>query len=142
MLLKAKELENIICRSNISFSKKSVAYKEYLDIIKRGAYNGIAEAQYQYGQQFEHMSWLYIQNPKYNPRKTFYWYSKACNKNHPAACNNLAYHYETGLGCKKNITKALKLYKKAAELGDYSGKKNYSIMLRDTSPGGKYHKTK
>lgn len=38
--------------------------------------------------------------------------------NNSAAINNLGYMYENGLGVRKNVSKALEFYKKAAEMGD------------------------
>jgi TPR repeat protein len=105
-------------------------YNEYFNLLKRAAYLGHADAQYDLGQQFETMNYLSIENPKYNPSKCIYWYTKAAEQNHAAACNNLATFYESGQGCEKDLEKALALYKKAAELGDPQGKENYKIMKR------------
>jgi TPR repeat protein len=105
-------------------------YNEYFNLLKRAAYAGHADAQYDLGQQYETMNYLSIENPKYNPTKCIYWYTKAAEQNHAAACNNLATFYESGQGCEKDLEKALALYKKAAELGDPQGKENYKIMKR------------
>jgi hypothetical protein len=105
-------------------------YNEYFTLLKRAAYSGHADAQYDLAQQYETMNYLSIENPKYNPTKCIYWYTKAAEQNHAAACNNLATFYESGNGCKKDLKKALALYRKAAELGDLQGKKNYKIMKR------------
>jgi TPR repeat protein len=41
---------------------------------------------------------------------------------------------------EENLNLALKFYKKSAELGSILGKKNYKLMLRDLSNGGRYFK--
>ena len=74
-------------------------------------------------------------NPFHNVFKMFYWYTKAANNNHAAACNNLADMYERGVACNQDIQKALSLYKKAAELGDFCGKKNYKLLLKQIRSG-------
>lgn len=112
----------------IKEEEKEIIYNEYFTLIKRAAYLGHADAQYDLGQQYETMNYLNIENPKYNPTKCIYWYTKACAQNHAAACNNLAAFYESGTGCEKDLQKALMLYKKSAELGDSLGKENYKIM--------------
>lgn len=86
------------------------------------------------------MSYLGLENPKYNPKKCIYWYSKACYNKHAEACNNFAALYETGQGCDLDLIKALQLYKIAADFGSENGKKNYKIMQKDLSKGGKYFK--
>ena len=132
ILSQAKELEAVICNahSNLDFKGRLEVYNQYLSIIQKRAYRGIPVAQYEYAQQFEDSTWLYLENPKRNVKKAFFWYSKACKNNFPAACNNLAHYYELGIGCKKNLSVALKLYRKASELGDNNGKSNYKIMMK------------
>jgi len=123
----------------LTTTKKKELYKKYLLLIRKSAYYGNVEAQYDLAQQYDNISFLGAPNPKYNPKKCIYWYSKACKKKHAEACNNLAALYEIGEGCKRNLELALKLYKDSAELGSPNGKKNYKIMLRDMSKGGKYY---
>ncbi|MCS3799360.1 tetratricopeptide repeat protein [Niastella sp. OAS944] len=103
-------------------------YNEYFKLLKRAAYLGHADAQYDLGQQYETMNYLSLENPNYNPAKCIYWYTKASAQDHAAACNNLASFYESGEGCEKDVEKALALYKKSADLGDPLGEKNYKIM--------------
>jgi TPR repeat protein len=79
-------------------------------------------------------------NPNYAPKKSVYWYTKACINNHAEAFNNLAFHYEIGKGCQQDLNKALELYKKSAELGYSIGKHNYKKMLRDLIEGRLYNK--
>jgi TPR repeat protein len=126
--------------SDLSEKERKELYYEYFSLIKRSSYLGHTQAQYEYAQQFENMSFLGVNNPMYNPKKCIFWYSKACNKGHSEACNNLAHIYELGDGCEKNFDLALRLYEKSAELGSPIGKKNYKLMLRDLAKGGKYAK--
>lgn len=117
------------------FDRKEL-YSQYFSLIKRSAYLGNLDAMYELGQQYENTSYLNNNNPK----KSFYWYSKACAGGHSEACNNLAFLYETGRGCAIDLDKALSLYQKSSQLGSISGKKNYKVMLKDMSRGGKYSK--
>lgn len=114
----------------INEDDRIVMYEQYINYLKKSAYLGNVQAQYDLGQQFETMNYLNINSSMYNPKKCIYWYTKACLQNHPQACNNLALFYEKGEGCKKNLHKALSLYKKSAELGYSIGKKNYKIMRK------------
>ncbi len=125
--------------SLLSVCKKRNLYKKYLSLLRESAYSGHLEAQYDLGQQYENISFLGMPNPKYNPKKCIYWYTKASKGGHAEAYNNLAHLYETGQGCQRNLQRALKLYKNSAELGSLHGKKNYKIMLKDMSKGGKYY---
>jgi TPR repeat protein len=104
-------------------------YHKYLKLIRKAAYVGNSEAQFDLAQTFENMTYLDLQNPKFNPKKCVYWYTKACNQNHSNACNNLAHLFEKGQGCVLNLTKALELYKKSADLGNKIGRQNYKILL-------------
>ena len=106
------------------------AYKLYFLALRNSAYLRHPEAQYEFGQQFEDIGFMGMNNPNYNPKKAVYWYTKASLQNHAAACNNLAHHYELGIGCQKNLNKAFALYKKSAELGYQLGKNNLRIMKR------------
>ncbi|WP_293312119.1 tetratricopeptide repeat protein [Pedobacter sp. UBA5917] len=117
------------------FDRKEL-YSRYFSLIKRSAYLGNPDAMYELGQQYENTSYLNNNNPK----KSFYWYSKACAGGHFEACNNLAFLYETGRGCAIDLDNALSLYRKSSQLGSISGKKNYKVMLKDMSNGGKYSK--
>jgi TPR repeat protein len=127
---KAIQIHAKMYNQSISGSKKISYYTEYLALLRSAAYKGHREAQYDLGQQYEDMNYLNLNNPKYNPKKCIYWYTKSCMQNYAAACNNLAYLYETGAGCRKNLKLALQLYKKAADLGYEIAKDNYRIMLK------------
>ena len=116
-------------------NKKNEIYKEYLHSLRKLAYKGHPESQYDLAQHYEDMGVMGWPNPFENISKKFYWYTKAANNNHAAACNNLADMYERGEGCTQNIRKALELYKKSASLGDSLGKKNYKHMLKQIKNG-------
>ena len=118
-----------------SEDEKKIRYAQYLNTLRKLAYNGNSEAQYDLAGHYEDMGFWGLQNPYHNIRKKFYWYTKAANNNHAAANNNLADMYERGEGCVQNIKKALGLYKRATELGDIYGKKNYKLLLKQIKTG-------
>ena len=120
-------------------SEKRKLYNEYLALIRKSAYLGYKEALFDLGQQYEKISFLGVDNPMYSPKKCVYWYSKACDKGHAEACNNLAALYEEGIGCEMNLQKAVELYKLSADLGSINGRGNYRIMLKNISKGGIYY---
>lgn len=122
--------------NDLSDSDRKELYFQYYHLIKKSAYLGHLDAMYELGQQYENTSFLNVNNPK----KCFYWYSKACAGSHPEAYNNLAFLYETGAGCEINFHTALSLYERASKLESISGKKNYKLMLKNMSKGGKYNK--
>lgn len=115
--------------SDLNHEEKLKLYYEYFSLIRRSSYLGFIEAQYDYAQQYENISFLGVNNPLYDPKKCIYWYSKACDRGHSEACNNLAHIYHLGDKCEKNLELALKLYRKSAELGSDNGKRNYKMML-------------
>lgn len=122
-----KKMYEISSNNTTNTDRKDI-YKRYLNLIRKAAYLGNTEAQFDLGQQYESMNFLGVVNPIYNPKKCIYWYTKACKRNNPMACNNLASYFENGVGCKKDLKKAYSLYKKAAELGYSIGIKNFRIM--------------
>lgn len=113
-------------------------YEQYFKLIKKAAYLGHTESLYDMGQQHEDVGYLGAPNPMYNPKKCVYWYTKACQKGHAEACNNLSNFYALGEGCKQDFDMALELLKRSAELGSVLGKKNYKRKLRDLAKTGKY----
>jgi TPR repeat protein len=116
--------------SKFSEKEKKTKYMQYLSTLRKLAYQGNTDAQYDLAQHYDDISFWGIPNPYYNVSKKYYWYSKAASNNHAAANNNLADMYERGEGCSMDIKKALELYKRAAELGDVCGKKNYKLLLK------------
>jgi len=118
-----------------SEEEKNIKYAQYLNALRKLAYNGYLDAQYDLAQHYEDMGFWGLPNPYHNIHKKFYWYSKAAENNHAAACNNLADMYERGEGCTQDIKKALSLYKKSANLGDSCGRKNYKLLLKQIKSG-------
>lgn len=116
-------------------TKKKQQYGLYLVELRKLAYRGVSEAQYDLAQHYEDIGFWGVVNPYDNVKKRFYWYTKAVENNHAAACNDLASMYEVGAGCEKSIAKAKELYKKGADLGDDNAKGNYRILLRQIKNG-------
>jgi TPR repeat protein len=108
-------------------------YEKYIKLIRKAAHLGHWKAQWVLGLHYDKYDFdsLKIDNKRYNPKKCVYWYGKACDQKHSDACNNLAIKYENGEGCEQDIKKALELYKKAADLKNSLGKKNYKALLKD-----------
>lgn len=122
----AKKLIHLLYTVEYSKLQKTKKYKEYLSLLRKAAYSGHPEAQFELGQHYEDINFWSVNNPNHNPEKCKYWYAKACKGGHGPACNNLASIY----GVEKQHSKALKHFKKAADLGDVLGKKNYALMLK------------
>jgi TPR repeat protein len=114
-------------------------YSEYILKIRKLAYQANSNAQYDLAQHYENYNFLGNPNPNFNIKKRFYWYLKAANNNNDDACNNLADLFETGIGCEKDLKKALFYYEKSKILGNELGKRNYRQMLRDLKKGGIYN---
>ena len=123
------------------YDLKGIEYEEYeyydlyRSYLRKAAYQGHAEGQYDLALTYEDISFLGVGSPDYSPKKAFYWYTKACQNDIGDACNNLAMMYEKGLACEQDINKALLLYKKAASLGSDNGKNNLRIFLRQIKEG-------
>lgn len=134
--LKARSLHDKLYSQSkqLNFNEKTNLYNQYKSLIKKAAYLGNSDAQYDYAQLFESISYFDLNNPNYYPKKCIYWYTKACNQGHPAACNNLASFYENGEGIDKNLKKAFFLYKKSSDLGYSLGVENYNIMREQEWP--------
>ena len=93
---------------------------EALKYLEKKAKEGNPYAQFSYGSYYADFEFW-----PYDSRKAFYWFSKADEKNHHAALNNLALMYIFGNGVKKDVKKGRELMLKAAELGvEYS---QYSV---------------
>jgi len=119
--------------NGIQYTEKEL-YNIYLKHLRKAAYAAFPEAQYDLAQNYEDQNY-WLKNPNYSPSKCVYWYTKATEQDYPAAFNNLAGFYETGEGVKQDIQKALELYKRAGELGDPYGNKNYKILLKQIKEG-------
>ncbi len=119
----------------LNIDERQNSYDEYLKILRASAYKGYPEAQYNLAQHYDDIGYWGVPNPYYNPRKKFYWYSKAASQNHFDALNNLANMYEKGEFCQQNIRRALELYEQAAKSGITYIKNNYKLLLKQIEQG-------
>ncbi|WP_295712292.1 tetratricopeptide repeat protein [Mucilaginibacter sp.] len=126
--------------SSVTEEERRGKYDQYLKFIRIAAYQGHVEALFDMGQQYEDIGFLGMPNPMYNAKKCVYWYTKAVEKGHAEACNNLSNFYALGDGCKQDFDMALGLLKRSAELGSVLGKKNYKMKLKDLAKTGRYLK--
>ncbi len=133
----AKEINRKIQEypSSLSSEEKHKLYWLAFDHIKKSAYSGNPESQYDYAQQFDSISFLGNRNPLFNPKKCIYWYTKAANGGYVEAYNNLADFYERGEGIRQDLKMSYELYKKGAELGSASAKSNLRIFEKDIKKG-------
>lgn len=122
----AEKLIHLLYTVKYNQKQKIEKYEEYLMLLRRAAYSGHPKAQFELGQHYEDMNFWGFNNPEYDIKKCKYWYVKACKGGYGLACNNLASIYES----EKQYSKALKHYKKAADLGDVLGKQNYALMVK------------
>jgi TPR repeat protein len=136
----AKAIHEMMYTNSHSLDEQKKLHAQYFALIKKAAYQGNTESQYDMGNQYEDIGYLGIPNPLYNPKKAIFWHTKASKNGHAEAFNNLAHFYELGTGCTQNLDIALEFYKQSANLGSPNGKKNYKTMLRDMARGGKYNK--
>ncbi len=81
--------------------------------LRQKAIDGDYEAAYSLAQFYSDDE----DNAKPDYAEALRWYQVAADHGDPYAKNNLAILYEKGLGTEKNIPKAIKLYKEAAEVG-------------------------
>jgi len=110
-LVEAKALIHIWIHGKNNWKRKqSIVRAVYL--LKKSAYAGYVEAQFELGQLYEDTGYL-----GHKPRWSNYWYRKAGNQGHGEACNCLGYNYEHGIGLKIDKKKAKNWYKKGAKLG-------------------------
>lgn len=58
------------------------------------------------------------------------WYKKAAEASNPMACHKLAFFLENGIGCKKDIEKAIEFYQKAYEQGYPDAAHNLGIIYQ------------
>jgi TPR repeat protein len=124
----------IYAKPELLGEERAIAYKEFLKLLRKAAYLGHYEAQFELGMHYGEVNCMGI-NTRYNPKKCIRWYSKACDGNVADACNNLAIQYINGEGCEQDIKKALELYKKAIKLGSSCAKHNYKLTLKQIKAG-------
>jgi TPR repeat protein len=77
---------------------------------------GDADAQYNLGKAYQ---------DEHDYTKAVHWFKLSAAQNHKIALSDLAYYYLNGKGgCNKKFSKAIYLYKKAAERNYYHFKNN------------------
>lgn len=94
-------------------------YREYLKLLRKSAYLGYSDAQFELALQSEEY-FIFGKNSKYSERKCEYWYQKACENNNADACNSLGVLMDS----RNKRTDAIDFYKKAIVLGSELAKKN------------------
>jgi TPR repeat protein len=82
------------------------------EFFTQSAENDYAEAQYNLGLIFETGS----NGQEQSYKKAKKWYLRASKNDDPDACYSLGEMYETGMGCEVDMGKAMKYYKKCAQL--------------------------
>lgn len=112
-----------------------------IEIIRNAAEKGNADAQFTLGTIYAGLR-LDSENPKYSKNFTMqdskpdyeraaYWFNESASQGNPRATATLAQCYRLGLGVEKDLIKASKLCKEAAEKGDNFAQLNYGDMFRD-----------
>ncbi len=95
--------------------------QEYLSLIRKAAYKGNSEAQFQLGTLYQDEQFMNQVKSGLNAytckKKSFYWFEKSCKQEHPYACHNLGGFYGIGDIVEKSIDRELDLYLKAFQLG-------------------------
>lgn len=117
--------------NNYTHIEKNIIYKTYLTKLRKLAYKNLAIAQYDLAQHYDSMGFFGDPNPFYDEKKMFYWYNKSVNNGYIFAFNNLADLYERGVGCSKNLNKALELYEAGMKRGDVLAKNNFKILKKE-----------
>lgn len=122
-------------RCNYSHVEKGI------EILRNAAEKGDASAQFTLGRIYAGLR-LDIKNPKYyndftmqnskpDYERAAYWFHESASQGNPLATANLAQCYRLGLGVEKDLVKASKLCKEAAEKGNDFAQLNYGDMFRD-----------
>lgn len=128
----------MITMAQICLSEDSV-YQDYrnpqrgLDLLKRAAKHGNGYAYYLLGNlYYGNYGDTYVQK---DDKKAFEYWEKAVELREPDGGSNLAFAYMKGIGCEKNVEKAIDIYKQAVENGSgFSANKLY-YFYRNGSNG-------
>ena len=113
-----------ICLSEDSIYQDFRNPQRGLDLLKRAAKHGDGSAYYFLGNLY--YKGEYVQK---DDKKAFENWEKAVELRDPAGGSNLAFAYMSGIGCEKNVEKAIDIYKQAVENGSgFSANKLYSIF--------------
>ena len=110
-------------------SKNKSSFKRFLgkavEHIRRAAYLGNVNAQFELGQKYEDTGFF-----GENPKRALYWYLKAAEKGHAEACNCIGFYHDHGIGVKKNPQKAITWYKKGANRGSKLARKTWQKVCK------------
>ena len=96
---------------------------EALEYLEKKAKEGNPYAEWNYGN--------YYSDPEirsYDLKKSFYWFSKAAEKNMLVPLANVAHRYIYGRGVKKDVKKGIELMSKSAELGTKSAQEYLAYL--------------
>ena len=100
-----------LCYSgSICIEQNPEAYRKWM---KKAADQGYAEAQCEYAQEFLMHSARSLEEAK----EALYWTKLAAQQDYPKAVWNLSILYEGGFGVKKDLKEAMRLKKRASDLG-------------------------
>ena len=107
-----------------------------IDLFKRAALTGYAEAQFQFA--------LCLHHSLLQPKEAIDWYTKAALQNHLASKLSLAYIYESGtlMDIPADSVEALKWYESAATQGDASAQMRAAFLLESKTDDVKTHQAK
>jgi|LWDU01.1.fsa_nt_gi nitrogen-specific signal transduction histidine kinase len=101
---------------NLQYTKEENLNVHIIKFYKKDAEQGDSKAQYNLGKAYQ---------DEHDYTKAVHWFKLSATQNHKIALSNLAYYYLNGKGgCNKNFSKAIYLYKKAAERNYYHFKNN------------------
>lgn len=101
-----------------------------LQFLFMSAEQGYASAQhalgnlYNFGGRYEPKNAWHIPLTEANPVVAAIWYKKAADQDHPYALRELARLYETGRGVPQDQQEAVRLFRLAAEKGDFEAPKD------------------
>lgn len=114
---RTKFLLGMVYREGILIEQDS---RKAVDLLTDAAHDDFAPAQYALGS-------MYYRGEGGNQsfEKSFKWRVKASTDENPNVWESLAFLYRTGLGCQRDLNKALDCYNHAIKLGDTS---SYSVV--------------
>ncbi len=111
-------------------------YKEALKWLTKASEKGHTEAQFYLGSMYYHGQGM--EQPNY--KEALIWYGEAAKKGNDNALNDLAVMYDEGKGVEKNFRKADRLWLLAAQQGNATAIRNFSLksVLMSSKPDQEY----
>ena len=115
--IESNQTDCMVTMAKIYLSEDSL-YQDYrnpqksIDLLKRAAKHGDGEAYYFLGNLY--YKGEYVQK---DDKKAFENWGKAVELRNPHGGSNLAFAYINGIGCEKDVEKAIDIYKQAVENG-------------------------